>query len=143
MAPKLLPPGKSKSLVGVDQLNADAANRVSIHVVVLARVLLSHIAPGPGLPHVVAELFIVANRFTQVVYRHAQMLNSLFMRFQKISVDIRGSCRGGDPFVAELIVMLVAHFKGEPQRLAAIGRVLPRSGVLHAESWKSKLLPVS
>ena len=46
-------------LIGVDQLDDNAADGVGIHVVVLAGVFFADISPGSGLPYVIAELFIV------------------------------------------------------------------------------------
>src|SRR6266404_1085286 len=105
----------------MNQLDADATYGVGIHVVVLPGVLLADVSPGSGLPYVVAELLVVGDSFTQVVDRHTKMLYAFLVCLEEVGIDVRGSRRGGDPFVAELSVVLVADIKGKPQWLSAVG----------------------
>jgi hypothetical protein len=105
----------------VDQLHADAANGVGIHVVVLTRVLLAYVPPGSGLPYVIAELLIIGYCLIQVVHRHAQMLNALRVLFEEVGVDVRRRRGRGNPFVTELVVILVANLKRKPQWFVPVG----------------------
>ncbi len=110
----------SVCLVGVNQLHANPTFRIRIHIRILARVLLTNIAPRSRLPYVIAQLFIRRNRLLQIVYGHAQMLNPFMVRLQKVSIDVRWCSWRNNPLVGELVVVLVANIERERQRLVAI-----------------------
>src|SRR5271168_275254 len=80
---------ESISLISVDEFYGDTSDGVGIHVVVLAGVFLAYVSPGSGLPYVITELLVVGNCLVQIVHRHAQMLNALFVQLKEIGINVR------------------------------------------------------
>src|SRR5260370_7606734 len=85
-------------LVAADQLQADPANRIRVHVGVLARSGLADIAPCARLVYVVAKFLERRNRRRQLVDQHADVLSPLRTMFvQKLRIAIRRPRRPPNP----------------------------------------------
>src|ERR1700737_3118672 len=65
---------KVSNLICVNQFDAYSADRVRIHVVILARTLFANVSPRSRLPHVIAQLLVLGCGLSQVVHGHAQVL---------------------------------------------------------------------